>query len=158
MSKPKGLLDVIFTNPMQPLRWTHPFCSLIRYRFVHNIPAIDRILVTFYNRLNMGSHSGKQQFAAGHSSVTVLEHPAWRLIMPYKRMASQIHTVLAREAGNLVSLLKGIAVLLRMKSFELHFVLGGQAVIMLLQKIALADNRPFIYCCSNKEIVPEGFS
>ncbi|MNT82530.1 hypothetical protein D3C72_2222720 [compost metagenome] len=70
-------------------------------------------------------------------------------------MTAHCQPVLPGKSRQLVRLIKGVYLLLRMHTLKLHFILCSDTVKMIRQQLLMGTDRQRVYRCADFEIIRE---
>ena len=102
----EGLGDIVFSDDLQPLRWSQR--SIFVQGLVDHIPTIDPPLVAAHNGKDMLAHPLEQRLAGERLALVVLKNPSRSLGVPNQAVADDEHMILFAELDILVGQLEGI--------------------------------------------------
>ena len=125
--------------------------SIVANSLVHHIPAVNDVLVTRDDSLDVILHAGIELLLGR----TFGSHPAADLRVPHQGVTTQLDTVSTGKVGDAVGILPIELAFLRLGGLGLHVVLSGHAVELLLNQSCLLGIRhiALIDSDTNHEVV-----
>ena len=87
---------------------------LVRHSLVHDIPAVNYVLVAGYNSIDVALHIGIELILGEEFSLFILIDPLAYLAVPYQAVSTELDAIAAAEISNLVGIFPIIDAFLRL--------------------------------------------
>ena len=87
---------------------------LVRHSLVHDIPAVNYVLVAGYNSIDVALHIGIELILGEEFALFILIDPLAYLAVPYQAVSTELDAIAAAEISNLVGIFPVIDAFLRL--------------------------------------------